>query len=263
MTLQLTHNDFQQRTSTRISPLWALPGRHTETAGPSHSLKNTHRKPWGPSTTVRSLQKSCLPIGKRNTPKLKPMRDDEEWESREQSPPKRGTAIPKQHHTEEQDRETPRGGWEKGEVWCREPTGGGSQTVSWEHEANKECDCPDGCSQSSSEGCWLLGGDGGPPQKGNSQPAGGAADVLQLRILKTRSLLQTNSLLGQKNNKTAKTYPVTKLKLSILQLEELLSTSKAVAHQGSRTAHWKPRGGTAVLHCSQPPSLPPPADEPL
>lgn len=62
VTLQLTHDDFQQQTSTtsRISPLWALPGRHTEAAGPSPSLKNTHGKPWGPSTTVRSLQKSHL-----------------------------------------------------------------------------------------------------------------------------------------------------------------------------------------------------------
>lgn len=71
--------------------------------------------------------------------------------------------------------------------------GAGSQTVSWEHTANKERDCPRGCSQSSSAGAGCWGGEGGLPQRGDSQPAGRAADVLQLHIPKTKRLLQTNS----------------------------------------------------------------------
>lgn len=114
------------------------------------------------------------------------------------------------------------------------------------------------------------GGEGGPPQRGDSQPAGGAADVLQLHIPKTKRLLQTNSSVrkgggvGGGNNKAAKTHPATKLKLSLLQSEELLGVPKgtadrqAAAHRGSRTAHWKPKGGTAVLQCSEPAASPPP-----
>lgn len=47
----------------------------------------------------------------------------------------------------------------------REP-GAGSQTVSWEHTANKERDCPRGCSQSSSAGAGCWGGRGRAPTKG-------------------------------------------------------------------------------------------------
>lgn len=75
-----------------------------------------------------------IPLGKRNTPKLKPM----SGKAKNRAPPEGGTAIPKQHHAEEEDGETPQGGWEKGEAWCKEPTGAGSRQSNSELGAHSQ-----------------------------------------------------------------------------------------------------------------------------
>lgn len=121
-------------------------------------------------------------------------------------------------------------------------------------------------------GRWLLGGEREGPHKGaiHSQP-GGLQMCCSFTFPRQNVCCKQTPRLGKgvewgggKNNKAAKTHPATKLKLSLLQSEELLGVPKgtadrqAAAHRGNRTAHWKPKGGTAVLQCSEPAASPPP-----